>query len=95
MKENISTLQEAQQGVDIELTRQRILHLQILLQCGHEAPGDVKMLRHFPCHFSSAVSPPREEDDVSQIWQLPGICHGAKVNDPQVFLPKSIVLFFI
>ena len=51
------------------------------------------MLRRFPCHFSSAVSPPREEDDLSQIWQLSGIFHSAKVNDPQVFLPKSIWLF--
>ena len=42
--------------------------------------GDVNLLIHFPCHFSSALSPPREEDDLSQIWQLPGICYGAKAN---------------
>ena len=43
---------------------------------------------HLPFHFSSAVSPPREEDDMFQSWQLPLICYGGKVNGPQVFLPK-------
>ena len=33
-----------------------------------------------PCPFSYAVSPPREVDDLSQIWPLPGICY---VDDPQ------------
>ena len=39
--------------------------------------GDVETC---PSPFSSAVSPPREVDGLSQIWPLPGICYGAKVN---------------
>ena len=35
-----------------------------------------------PSPFSSAVSPPREVDGLSQIWPLPGICYGAKVDGP-------------
>ena len=56
---------------------------------------DVKILGHLHCHFSFAFSPPREEDDMSQLWQLPHICNGGKVNGPQVFLPKSIWVFFM
>ena len=33
--------------------------------------GDVIIFGHLPCYFSSAVSPPREEDDMLQSWQLP------------------------
>ena len=36
-----------------------------------------------PYPFSSTVSPPREVDGLSQIWPLPGICYGAKVDSPQ------------
>ena len=35
-----------------------------------------------PSSFSSAVSPPREVDDLPQMWPLPGICYGVKVDGP-------------
>ena len=37
-----------------------------------------------PSPFSSAVSPPREVGGLSQIWSLPGICYGAKVDALQL-----------
>ena len=37
-----------------------------------------------PSPFSSAVSPPHEVDDLSQIWLLPGICYSAKVDGLQL-----------
>ena len=36
-----------------------------------------------PSPFTSAISPPREVDDLSRIWPLPGLCYGAEVDDPQ------------
>ena len=36
-----------------------------------------------PSLFSSAVSQPREVDGLPQIWPLPGVCYGAKVDGPQ------------
>ena len=33
-----------------------------------------------PSPFFYAISPPREVDGLSQIWQLTGICYGAKVD---------------
>ena len=36
-----------------------------------------------PSPFSSAVSPAREVDDVSQMLLLSGIRYGAKVDGPQ------------
>ena len=35
-----------------------------------------------PSPFSSAVSPPREVDDLSQICPLPGICYGTNADGP-------------
>ena len=43
---------------------------------------------HFP--FSSAVSPPHEVDGLSQIWPLPRICYGAKMDGPQPLVPKYL-----
>ena len=89
-------MQESLQGVDMEVTWQRILDLQIFFAVwagGVRWKGDVKMLRHIHCQFSSAVSPSAVSP--ASIWQLPGICYAPKVNGPQVFLPKSIWLFFM
>ena len=36
-----------------------------------------------PSPFSSAVFPPREVDGLCQLWPLPGICYGVKVDSPQ------------
>ena len=36
-----------------------------------------------PSLFSSAISPPREVDRLSQIWPLTGICYGTKVDSLQ------------
>ena len=49
--------------------------------------GDVLIFEHLPCHFSSVVSPPREEDDYVSNLAV-AICYGGKVNGPHVFLPK-------
>ena len=55
--------------------------------------GDVIIFGHLPCHFSSAVSLLREEDDMFKSWQLLRICSGGKVNGPQVFLPQVNLAF--
>ena len=38
--------------------------------------------------FSSAVSPLREVDSLSQIWSLPGISYGSKVDGLQLKVPR-------
>ena len=35
-----------------------------------------------PSSFSYAISAPRKLDGLSQIWPLPGLCYGAKVDGP-------------
>ena len=42
----------------------------------------IPLLSPSPSPFSSDVSPPDEVNDVSQIWPLPGICYGDKVDGP-------------
>ena len=37
-----------------------------------------------PSPFSSVVSPPHEVDSLSQIWPMPGICYGVKVDGLQL-----------
>ena len=46
-----------------------------------------------PSPFSSAVSPPCQVDGLSQIWSLPGICYGAKMDGPQSYVPRHSCQF--
>ena len=39
--------------------------------------------------FSSVVSPPREVGGLSQMWPLPDICYGARVDGPQPYRPRN------
>ena len=41
-----------------------------------------------PSPFSSAVSPSSEVEGLSQIWPLPGICYGAKMDGLQLYVPR-------
>ena len=44
------------------------------------------MLRHLP--LLSRMAFLRDVDDLSQLWPLPGICYGAKVDDAQTYVPR-------
>ena len=46
-----------------------------------------------PSPFSYTVSRPREVDGLSQIWQLPGICYGAKVYGPQTYIQTQYICY--
>ena len=37
-----------------------------------------------PSPFTSAVSPPCEVDGLSQMWPLPNVCYGVKLDSPQL-----------
>ena len=41
-----------------------------------------------PSPFSSVISPPREVDGLYRVWLLPGVCYGAKVDGPQLQVPR-------
>ena len=57
--------------------------------------GRREIVETTPCLFPSAVSPPREVDGLSQIWPLPGICYGAKVDGLQLYVPRQLCQFGI
>ena len=61
-----------------------------MLQCGQDVPDGRRREDVETSHslFSSAVSPPREVDGLSQIVPLPGICCGANVDGLQLYVPR-------
>ena len=84
----------------IKWLKSPILGLQILLQCRQEVPDGREMWRCWDIYlyFLYAVSPPREVDGLSQIWPLPGIWFGAKVDRSAAIRSQalmSICLFFM